>query len=551
MQEMAEGKQKGLDLFASILKQEDVSVVFHTNKKSFEPIASFSQVSLIHEQAAVHAADGYSRSTGKAGVAMIMSEYGLTNAVTSMGTAQLDSVPLVIFVQHPSNDIEYQLGVEEITKGVTKHNLSAHSMEELMTAAGKAFHIAVSDRPGVVVVDYPECILQDMVEPFDTHARHHKIRPTKEVSMHKIDAIVEAMNEAEQPILLVGGGTVISGAGKELHTFLEETGMPYASTLMGLGALEVDHPLHLGMVGMHGTFAANRAVHQADLLICLGVRFSDRITGRIKGFSPHSKKIQIDIDPAEVNKRVIVDYPVIGDVKHVLKKINERVLSAADPEWRESVKSWSKKSAQFHEPKHNLIGPDFIIRTLNQHANQDALIATDVGQHQMWTAHHYCFKRPRRFLTSGGFGTMGYGLPAAIGGAVSSPHQQVVCVSGDGSIQMNIQELMTAVRYQLDIKIAIMKNGYLGMVRQWQQLFYKRNYSHVKISSPDYAILAESYGAVGLRAETQEQAEAIIAQAFRTQGPVVMEFTIEEEENVYPIVPPGGNNTDALDDGRR
>lgn len=538
-------KTTGASILYDCLENVGVTTVFqsHTMKRLFDQNKGKS-IELLHEQSVVHAADGFSRSTGKTGVAIITADSGLTNAVTSMGTAQLDSVPLVIFVQHLTNQIDQQLDVEGITKAVAKYTMNVFSIDHFPQVIHEAFQIAASDRPGIVIVSLPMNLLQETTAYKEIN---QPIKIKNRVAAPKnLAHAIKKIETAKHPILLVGGGVIISRSSDTLKSFITKTNIPFVSTLMGLGAMDVNHHLHLGMVGMHGTFAANRAIHQADVLICLGVRFSDRITGKTKGFSPNSTKIQIDIDPAEVNKKINIDIPIIGDVKDILQAMLHQIEPSDLSEWHQTALSWNKKSSRFHQPKQHLIGPDYIIQTLHKQADSNAIVATDVGQHQMWTAHHYPFHLPHRFLTSGGFGTMGYGLPAAIGGAVSSPNQQVVCISGDGSIQMNIQELITAVHYQLNIKIAILKNGYLGMVRQWQQLFYQRNYSQVKISSPDYVKLAESYGATGLRATTLNEAENIIAKAFQTDGPVIMEFTIEDERNVYPIVPPGGNNTEAL-----
>ncbi|CQR48479.1 Acetolactate synthase large subunit [Paraliobacillus sp. PM-2] len=541
-------KKTGTAMLSDFLKEKDIKTIFQSNRNSlFLDQHGLENIQLIHEQSVVHAADGYSRATGKPGVAIITADSGLTNAITSMGTAQLDSVPMVIFAQHVTTQIDQQLDVEGVTKAVAKYTITVLSIDQFPAAINEAFYIATTDRPGIVIVSLPANLLEETMEcKVSTPTDISQWNSTKTIPASLLNRVIDTVETAKKPVLLVGGGTVISGANEVLKAFINKTKIPFVSTLMGLGAVPVNHHLHLGMVGMHGTFAANRAVHQADVLICLGVRFSDRITGKTKGFSPYSRKIQIDIDPAEVNKKIEIDDPVIGNVKQVLQLLSQQIKQLDFPTWHQEVQSWNKKSSRFHQSKQHLIGPDQIIQALHEKAATDAIIATDVGQHQMWTAHHYPFELPRRFLTSGGFGTMGYGLPAAIGGAFSSPNQQVVCITGDGSIQMNIQELITAVHYNLNIKIAILKNGYLGMVRQWQQLFYQRNYSQVKISSPDYVKLAESYGAMGLRANSVNEAKEIILTAFQTEGPVMMEFTIEDERNVYPIVPPGGNNTDAL-----
>ncbi|WP_440897693.1 biosynthetic-type acetolactate synthase large subunit [Amphibacillus sp. Q70] len=543
-------KQVGYQRLMDIFKQEEVEVLFQTATKHslLAQNEHFFIAEFIHDQAAIHAADGYSRTTGKVGVGWVTSESGVTNAITALGTAQLDSVPLVIFVEHQTHSIDQQLDVDGLTKSITKYNFTPASANELIAMTKAAFKIARGGRPGIVVIDFDQKILQQLYDSdlqilIDISDQQSTKKPVPPYRIKKFSSLIA---KAKQPVVIVGGGCVIGNANRALNDFFNKTQIPFVSTLMGLGAINENHPLHLGLLGMHGTFAANRAVHRADLLICLGVRFSDRITGNIKGFSPNSIKIQVDIDPAEINKLIDVEHPIISDVNDVLNQLNGLDLKETNPDWLKLVASWHKKSARFHNSKHNLIDPSAIIRLLNKYANDDAIVSTDVGQHQMWTAHHYSFQKPRYFLTSGGFGTMGYGLPAAIGGAMAKPNQQVICVSGDGSFQMNLQELITAVHYQLNIKIAILKNGYLGMVRQWQQLFYERHYSQVQISSPDFVKLAESYGVKGLAAETIEEAQIIIKEAMAIAGPVLMTFTIEDELNVFPIVPPGGNNTDAL-----
>lgn len=539
--------QKLVDIFV----QQKIDVLFQTACKHPLLIQDdrFFITQLIHDQATIHAADGYSRATGKVGVGWISSESGVTNAVTSIGTAQLDSVPLVIFIEHQSEVLDQQVDVDGLTKSMTKFNFTPQTAGELIFATEKAFEIAHHGRPGIVIIDFNRKLLKQSyrkIEPMQVDLLEKKtiIKPVPSYMIDKLSSIIK---RAKRPVVLVGGGCILANAQDSLGEFFKKTNIPFVSTLMGLGAVSESHPLHLGMLGMHGTLAANRAVYQTDLLICLGVRFSDRITGNIVGFSPDSIKVQVDIDPAEINKLINVDHPIIGDVDEVISELNQLDLAKTDPTWVETVLSRQKKSARFHNSKGKLIDPGAIIRLLKEHANDDVVVSTDVGQHQMWTAHHFSFDNPNQLLTSGGFGTMGYGLPAAVGAALRKPSQQVICVTGDGSFQMNLQELMTAIRYNLNIKVVILRNGYLGMVRQWQELFYERNYSQVQISSPNFIKLAASYGIKGLQAKNIVEAEAIIKEAMAIDGPVVMDFTIENEANVYPIVPPGENNKDALE----
>ncbi|WP_163581795.1 biosynthetic-type acetolactate synthase large subunit [Gracilibacillus saliphilus] len=500
---------------------------------------------LTHEQSIIHAADGYARATGRTGVAFITTDFGITNAITGIATAQLDSVPLLVFIQKTNTQDEC-LDIETMTKPLCKHYFQIEHPEDFPSIIRAAEQIASSGRKGTVII----VLSNQLIEQLDSQPVHSRELYTTEkalpsIPLPQLNKAVQQIKRAEKPLLLIGGGVISSGSTHILETFINQTNIPFTSTLMGLGAIDVNHPLHLGMVGMHGTFAANRAVHRCDLLICLGVRFSDRITGKPKGFSPHSLKIQVDIDPAEVNKNIHVDIPIISDIKPVLTAFTNQLNSTNCNLWLNEVLNWNKNSPQFSASTSKL-KPDDIIRIIDQYAGKNTIVATDVGQHQMWTALHYPFRRPRQLLTSGGFGTMGYGLPAAIGAAVGKKEQTVICFTGDGSIQMNIQELYHVARHNLNIKIIILRNGYLGMVRQWQQLFYKSKYSQVKICSPNFLTFAESFGVKGYRASNKTEAESIISQAFASKQPAVLDFLIEEEVNVYPIVPPGGNNTDAI-----
>ncbi len=508
----------------------------------------FPITSLVHDQATVHAADGYSRATGSVGVCFLHNHQAIPSAITAIATAKLDSVPLVIFLNRSNHDARINADPFSMSQALIKDYVRITAAEDVLPTTDACLQLSKEGRPGIVIIELDFDLFH---APVDRPAETIPLTPstTRTVKDHRITEVIAAIESAKQPVILVGGGTVIGQAHDALLTLIQKTDIPFVSTLMGLGAIDEDHPLHLGMVGMHGTYSANRAVHKADLLLCLGVRFSDRITGNIKGFSPQSKKVQIDIDPAEVNKLIPIDLPVIGDVNDVLIQINQHVLPKAPETWQQEALSWRQTSAKFHKITTERLDPSVILTTLQQEAKQDVVVATDVGQHQMWTAHHFRLRGPRQFLTSGGFGTMGYGLPAAIGGARKKPHQQVILISGDGSFQMNLQELVTITREQLNIKMAIFQNGYLGMVRQWQQLFYERKYSEVKISSPDFTVLAESYGIQSGRADTIDEAKTLIKQAMATDGPFLMSFTIEDEKNVYPIVPPGGSNTEALLDG--
>ncbi|WP_051590976.1 biosynthetic-type acetolactate synthase large subunit [Bacillus sp. UNC438CL73TsuS30] len=506
-------------------------------------------VQLNHEQAAVHAADGFARATGKPGVVLLSNAAGVTNAITGIATAYSDSVPLVLItgplVAKPQIKEAFQdLDVLGITMPITKYSFKQKDWECLSEALQNALTIAEEGRPGPVLIEYaagPLTNNQDRLLSYP-RPRSHISKGQMEKSIESAAELIEA---ARKPVLFIGGGVISSGAANFLRGIVRQARIPVVSSLMGIGAMEAANPLYLGMLGMHGTFAANKAVHQCDLLISIGVRFSDRVTGKISGFSPKSKKIHVDVDPAEINKIIAVDLPIVSDAKEFLCELKGRldyqqILRNVEI-WTNEVIGWKRTVPRF-DKSHSLLSPQTVIKKLCEYSAQDTIVVTDVGQHQIWTAHHYAFTTPRTLITSGGLGTMGYGLPAAIGAAAACPGKPVLCVSGDGSFQMNLQELIIAVRYQLPIKIAILNNGYLGMVRQWQELFYHGRYSSVKIGSPSFAKLAEAYGVPGYEARTEEEVERVIAEAFQHSGPALIEFDVIEEENVYPMVRPNHSN---------
>jgi acetolactate synthase I/II/III large subunit len=510
---------------------------------------NFRYYQLKHEQAAVHAADGFARATGRPGVVLLTSASGVTNGITGIATAYSDSVPLVIIAgQLQQNQLNHspaafgELDSISLTMAITKHSFKINIMDSLPETIDQAIKIASQGRPGPVLIELtsdtsPARVIQN--------SRMNRPKDNKHNLTKSIELAKEYIEKARKPVLFIGGGVIASGASEDLREIVQQSRIPVVSSLLGIGSMEAGNPLYLGMLGMHGTFAANKAVHHCDLLISIGVRFSDRVTGKISGFSPKSKKIHVDIDPAEINKIITVDLPIVSDAKEFLTKINTQLdyqkISANTQIWTNEAVDWKRTVPRF-DKSNSALNPQTVIRLLSEHSHQDTLVVTDVGQHQIWTAHHYAFSQPRTLITSGGLGTMGYGLPAAIGAAAASQGTPVICVSGDGSFQMNLQELITAVNYQLPIKIAILNNGYLGMVRQWQELFYQRRYSEVKMISPDFAQLAGAYGVPGLKAHSEKEAEIIIAEAFRHKGPVLMEFNVMEEENVYPMVPPNSSN---------
>lgn len=508
-----------------------------------------------HEQAAVHAADGYARATGKVGVVIATSGPGATNTVTGIATAYMDSVPLVVITgQVPTpligNDAFQEADIVGITRPITKHNYLVKDIKDLARILKQAFYIARTGRPGPVLVDLPKDIQLASTRfayPDSVSLRGYK--PTYSGNVRQVEKAARMILAARKPVVYVGGGVTASEASSELMDLVEQIQAPVVTTLMGMSAFPRRHPLALGMLGMHGTYSANMAVTNSDLLIAVGARFDDRVTGKVASFAPHAKIIHIDIDPTSIKKNVRVDLPIVGQVKDVLVKINQSLQAHAEATadlpgmtaaWREEVGAWTRTHPVTYKNSETVIKPQYVIEKLRELTADDAIIVTEVGQHQMWTAQFFQFSQPRTFLTSGGLGTMGFGLPAALGAQVACPDRQVIDVSGDGSFQMNSQELATLVQYQLPVKIAILNNNYLGMVRQWQELFFRRRYSQTPMELPiDFVKLAEAYGATGLTAARPEEVEGVIRTALQTPGPVLMEFKIDREENVMPMVPAG------------
>jgi acetolactate synthase-1/2/3 large subunit len=505
-------------------------------------------VRLQHEQAAVHAADGFARATGRPGVVLLTTASGITNSITGIATAYSDSVPVVIIAGqiqnnslHNHHEAFHDLDISGLTTAITKHTLKINTIECIQESLKQALSIAADGRPGPVLL---ELTTNTTINEAQNH-RFGRIASKSRCQENSLKMAIDLIESARKPVIFIGGGVIASGAADPLREVIKQSRIPVVSSLLGIGAMEARNPLYLGMLGMHGTFAANKAVHHCDLLVSIGVRFSDRVTGRISGFSPSSKRIHVDIDPAEINKIISVDVPIVSDAKEFLLSLENQLdypkITANTESWTTEVVGWKRTVPRF-DHSNSVLNPQTVIRMLSDHSTQDTVVVTDVGQHQIWTAHHYAFTQPRTLITSGGLGTMGYGLPAGIGAAAACPGRSVICVSGDGSFQMNLQELITAVKYQLPLKIAILNNGYLGMVRQWQELFYQRRYSQVKMGSPNFAQLAQAYGVAGFSAQTEEEAKQIVSEAFQHTGPVLMEFNIMEEENVYPMVPPNHNN---------
>ena len=505
-----------------------------------------------HEQGAAHAADGYSRASGKVGVCLVTSGPGATNTVSGIASAYMDSIPMVVFTgQVPTpligNDAFQEVDIVGITRPCTKHNYLVKDVNDLARVIHEAFHIARTGRPGPVLVDLPKDVVQAKTTPkYPETVRIKSYNPNYHANPKQIKKALEMILKAHRPVIYGGGGIILSKASEDLTKFAETLQIPVTTTLMGLGAFPAPHKLWLGMLGMHGTYFANMSVHHADVLIAIGSRFDDRVTGKIEEFAPHAKIIHIDIDPTSISKNVVVDIPIVGDCQDALSQLNAlaaevipRELAPAHQDWLEQIAQWKQDHPLTYDHTSGDLKPQFVVEKLYELTKGNAIISTEVGQNQMWAAQFYHINRPNRWLSSGGLGCMGYGFPAAIGAQVACPDEVVIDIAGDGSIQMNIQELATAVQYDLPVKVAILNNGFLGMVRQWQQLFYDRRYSQTPMFSPDFVKLAEAYGALGLRAEKPEEVEPVIREALNTRKPVLMDFRVAPEECVMPMVPAG------------
>lgn len=506
-----------------------------------------------HEQGAVHMAEGYAKATGKVGVALVTSGPGATNAVTGIANAFMDSTPLVIISgQVPrkmiGTDAFQEADTVGITRPCTKYNYLVKDVRDLAAIVKEAFYIAGTGRPGPVLIDIPKDVTADTAEfSSPDHVSLPGYRPGSRGSLQKVKQAVQKISQSRRPVLYVGGGVVHSNGSDELLEFAERLSIPVTPTLMGLGCFPSGHRLCLGMLGMHGTYWANMAISDSDLIVAVGVRFDDRVTGALDKFAPNAEVIHIDIDPTSVSKNVRADIPIVGDAKSVLSQLlellPERVCAESESrlsDWWEQIDEWKEFAPLTYSKSDQTIMPQHLIEELVRITRGDAIIATDVGQHQMWLAQYYPFNGPRQSLTSGGLGTMGFGFPAALGAQIAFPDRQVIAFVGDGGFQMTAQELATAVQYKTNIKVIIMNNNYLGMVRQWQEIFYQRAYSHVNMQwLPDFVRLAEAYGAVGLRATRPDQLTAVLQRGLATPGVVVMDILVSEEENVYPMVPVG------------
>ena len=541
----------GAQILIECLKREGVEVMFGYPGgqvlQIFDKLydASIRFILTRHEQGAAHAAEGYARATGKVGVCIATSGPGATNLTTGIANAYMDSIPIVAITGQVrsyliGNDAFQEADVTGITRPITKHNYLVKETTELARIVREAFYIASAGRPGPVLIDIPSDIQQKDVEfiwPETVEIRGFK--PTLFGHPGQIKRATKLIAQSKKPIIYAGGGVISSGAHLELREFAEKIKAPVTLTLMGLGGFPANHPLFLGMLGMHGTAYANHAIMESDLIIAVGARFDDRVTGKLDAFAPHAKVIHIDIDPSSISKNVKVDIPIVGDVKNVLGQILEEIDKVPDTdEWLKTVEGLKKKYPLTYKGKIK-ISPQYVIEQICEATQSKAIITTEVGQNQMWTAQWYKFLYPRTLISSGGLGTMGFGFPAAMGAKIGCPEKIVFDIAGDGSIQMNIQELATCVCNKINVKVAILNNGYLGMVRQWQELFYKKRYSYTCLHNPDFVKLAEAYGGVGIRVTKKEEVRPAIEKAIATDNVVFIDFLVEPEENVFPMVPAG------------
>ena len=562
-------KMKGTQILLEVLKNEQVDIIFGYPGGAVLDIydqiyrSNMKHILVRHEQGAVHAADGYARATGKVGVCLVTSGPGATNTVTGIATANMDSIPLVVFTgQVPTgligNDAFQECDITGITRPCTKHNFLVRSIDDLAPTIKEAFHIARSGRPGPVLVDLPKnvMVMETDYDPANIKIRNYEV--VHKPAPKKMANIYEMLLRAQRPLIMTGGGTILGRASEELTHLARRYAIPVTGTLMGLGSFPGTDPLWLGMLGMHGTYYANMAISHCDLLIAVGVRFDDRVTGKIETFAPNAKIVQIDIDPSSINKNVVVDLPIIGDTKATLKDLIKFLIEhnyaqeeTERAEWLGQIAEWKEKVPLTYCRNSEIIKPQHVIETLHRLTNGNVLVTTEVGQNQMWTAQFFHFDHPNSFISSGGLGTMGFGLPAAIGVKCAFPDRQVVDIAGDGSIQMNIQELATAAQYNIAVKVVLLNNGYLGMVRQWQELFYEKRYSHTDMTyAPDFVRLAEAFGVVGLRATKPDEVESVLKQGLSLDKPVLMDFRVSREECVYPMVHPGESISEMTLGGR-
>jgi len=562
-------KLTGAEILIECLKREGVKTIFALPGgvvlKIFDMLHQQKDIEVVltrHEQGAGHMAEGYAKATGKAGVCLVTSGPGLTNVITALADAYMDSVPLVCFSgQVPTsligNDAFQEADNFGLSRPCTKYNFLVKDVKDLAMTIKEAFYIATTGRPGPVLVDIPKDVSMDTSEfTYPSSVSIRSYNPVYEGNKWQIKQAAEAMAKAKKPVLYVGGGVIFSGASQELMELAELTHMPVDMTLMGLGAFPGEHPQSMGMLGMHGTYWANMVMHYSDLVVAIGARFDDRVTGKVSEFCPHAKVIHIDIDPTSIRKNVNVDIPIVGDCKTVLRELIQILRATVNGDQKELRKAWWNQIREwqqanplaYQQEADGPIKPQHVIKRLYELTkDRDPIVSTDVGQHQMWAAQYFKLAKPNRWLTSGGLGTMGFGFPAAMGAQAAFPGRLVLCIAGDGSIQMNIQEMATAVVHKLPVKIIVINNRFHGMVRQWQDLFYEGRYASSDLeTTPDFVKLAEAYGAVGLRASKPSEIDAVLREAIAVNKPVIVDVPTYRYENVYPMIPAGGCNHEMI-----
>ena len=557
-------KLNGARILCEILVKEGVEVIFGFPGGSVLPLydvlSQYPQLRHIlvrHEQGAAHAADAYARVTGKVGVCVATSGPGACNLVTGIANAHLDSSPVVAItgqVARPfiGKDAFQEIDITGITVPITKHNYLVLKADEIAMVVKEAFHIAGTGRPGPVLLDIPrDVFIEEATFEYPEKVELHGYKPTLRGHAVQIKKAAKLIAESKRPVILAGRGVIISGAYEELRGLAEKAQIPVITTLLGISSFPEDHELSLGMMGMHGTAYANLAVDGSDLIISIGMRFDDRATGRVSGFAPHAQVIHIDVDPAEIGKNVRVTVPIVGDVKNILRTLNRQLEAQKHLAWIGQVEEWRRAHPLHIDHDADKIQPQYVVSKICEVTQGNAIITTGVGQNQMWAAQHFCYRKPNSFVSSGGLGTMGFELPAAIGAKVGRPDETVWAIAGDGGFQMTIQELGTAVQDNVAVKIAILNNGYLGMVRQWQDLFYERRYVATPLSSPDFVKVAEAYGMPGIRVTDKSKVVSAIKKAMKHKGPFLIDFVVEPEENVYPMVAPGCTLAEILDDPRK
>jgi acetolactate synthase-1/2/3 large subunit len=555
----------GAEILIKVFEEEGVDTIFGFPGGMVIDIydkledTSIKHVLVRHEQGAVHAADGYARTSGKVGVCLVTSGPGATNTVTGIASAHMDSIPMVVITgQVPThligNDAFQEVDIVGITRSCTKHNFLIKDVKDLARVVKEAFYIARSGRPGPVLIDIPKNVSNttSQFQP-NQQVKIKSYNPTYKPNMKQLRKVVDLIASAERPVIFAGGGVILSGASQELTTFARTMQIPVSGSLMGLGGFPGSDPLWLGMLGMHGTYRANMSTSSCDLLIGIGVRFDDRVTGKTDAFASQAKIIQIDIDPTSIRKNVPVTIPIVGDCRSTLESLNELIkaldvstLKERRAPWMDQIQIWKDKNTLAYKQT-DVIKPQYVVEKLYELTQGEAIITTEVGQNQMWAAQYYHFDKPNHFITSGGLGVMGFGFPAAIGAQMARPDKTVVDIAGDGSIQMNIQEMATALQYKLPVKIVILNNGYLGMVRQWQELFYDKRYASTCMDcGPDFIKLAEAYGGIGLRATKPEEVIPVLKKGLASPNTVIMDFVVAQEECVYPMVPAGAPITEML-----